>query len=1310
MAFIVLLLLSLTTLVRVEARSAAQSLDQLAARQNALLGLQIALGELQKHAGPDQRVSAPASTVFPEKNVIQGNGQLFDMYRQEAGTAPRKTYLTPAERQRWQESLSDWWNTGRRNPHWIGIYDSSLRIDSSESPLNAETYESDPDTHFGFFDYNQDPRWLISGNEGRDPSDPTYFRPDVDIAAQIDGVPRIEKTAELMRPATGSNPTVDGIQRSVSVPKVPITSEAEALQDQHFAYWVSDENTKADVSVREPKDLAESTTPSAKKYRSRLTTPQKTGLSLFPGFKTVNWDEDSLLRLISKNQVPLVDPNPSSGSDLATLAETAFHHYTVGSTSLLTDTALGGLKQDLSAYLLRASGHSGDDFVIDQNRYRNDDFRFGTVNNGFPSSTASIPRWGDIKSWHDDEADSSSDSVPPSPSRAPVLSNYRVFFAITREGANLQMHFLPFVVLWNPYDTALSNATYRLEWRHNFQLWRVGFAHRDPDYTDPTPDDDSDGRKVGEWILHPVDFLDWFDKDSSDYKGHGIRTNLWNNGNPDLRLAPFDLSREPLVEDRPDEATFVNYTFSTSFEAGEAKVFTIGNTQKISDLGDLHDGSATVELQNEFLTDFPESWYFDFARFSEPAGNLPGNGDDVAFYAELLTGGATPRMMSMRLFSGGDQLWENLNLGNPGNWSVHVKGDRYGPPIYNPQPDQPNTWRKVFTRSDWETRPKGSRNSILQDSPIVAMYSGQIEPFGLGKTALQRESNGDARQRIFENHARAFAVYNPFALSTDLLRTIEGARDESANNNSDEFLNFQFFRATSSRNGVEWDEGRATGTNGFTLMEIDNQSDRTAPNTHLSLRKVKRATSDLLSIAQLQQVNLSTKVWQPAFPIGNSEASPYVDRARIAGLQSYRVGSGGNFGVWVQRSPGELPNDSANSHLDLSFLLNENLWDRYFLSGYEGGGALPGRENSEFLPNSRLDFNGDPPPVSEFNDPEVAAAHLTLQGGFNVNSTSVPAWTALLAAARDLRIEGEGSPDENPAETVPVPRSPEPLGEALEFTFDSKDSNQIGAVRDDANFEQVLSGFRYLTDDMIEVLAERIVDEVRLRGPFFSLADFVNRRLLTPGGGIDNAPPNSWVTGRTENDSSDVIRMTSPIDLDYDAVAGMAGITGALQRAINLSGINGGMNYPQEDDENDRAFWVDRDLNNVSGPGGAAPFQAPSDLAWYIDAEHLAGTPAGEMGQLLSHSPGHVSQADILTLIGSALTARGDTFRIRAYGEVGSDAADGESASALLEATVKRTVHPVTAAAETRSERFRPVDSFGRRFRIVNIEWLDPSE
>ena len=59
-AFVLLLLLAMTTLGRLQTGINEARSHRLQARQNALLGLQIALGELQKLAGPDRRITARA--------------------------------------------------------------------------------------------------------------------------------------------------------------------------------------------------------------------------------------------------------------------------------------------------------------------------------------------------------------------------------------------------------------------------------------------------------------------------------------------------------------------------------------------------------------------------------------------------------------------------------------------------------------------------------------------------------------------------------------------------------------------------------------------------------------------------------------------------------------------------------------------------------------------------------------------------------------------------------------------------------------------------------------------------------------------------------------------------------------------------------------------------------------------------------------------------------------------------------------------------------------------------------------------------
>ena len=63
MAFVLLLVLSINTLVIVEQKAADIAKQNLSARQNALTGLQIAIGELQQQLGPDQRATASADIL-----------------------------------------------------------------------------------------------------------------------------------------------------------------------------------------------------------------------------------------------------------------------------------------------------------------------------------------------------------------------------------------------------------------------------------------------------------------------------------------------------------------------------------------------------------------------------------------------------------------------------------------------------------------------------------------------------------------------------------------------------------------------------------------------------------------------------------------------------------------------------------------------------------------------------------------------------------------------------------------------------------------------------------------------------------------------------------------------------------------------------------------------------------------------------------------------------------------------------------------------------------------------------------------------
>jgi hypothetical protein len=117
------------------------------------------------------------------------------------------------------------------------------------------------------------------------------------------------------------------------------------------------------------------------------------------------------------------------------------------------------------------------------------------------------------------------------------------------------------------------------------------------------------------------------------------------------------------------------------------------------------------------------------------------------------------------------------------------------------------------------------------------------------------------------------------------------------------------------------------------------------------------------------------------------------------------------------------------------------------------------------------------------------ASELAIDGAFNVNSTSVDAWRAVLSSLRDQAVYGWGKQPVTNSGRTPLARMTLPMGGAMV-------SSASPLVR--------WTGFRTLNDTDISNLAQAIVTEIRKRGvadqaPAFSLGEFVNRR---PGSSV----------------------------------------------------------------------------------------------------------------------------------------------------------------------------------------------------------------
>jgi hypothetical protein len=222
---------------------------------------------------------------------------------------------------------------------------------------------------------------------------------------------------------------------------------------------------------------------------------------------------------------------------------------------------------------------------------------------------------------------------------------------------------------------------------------------------------------------------------------------------------------------------------------------------------------------------------------------------------------------------------------------------------------------------------------------------------------------------------------------------------------------------------------------------------------------------------------------------------------------------------------GKLAGRDAADH---SYLANLALWDTYFYSSikprttsaYKNSATAykeqkerlesflaTGASSSTPLPNPRMKpWTTDPKatlaaifpaakPAADAAD--RIASHLMVDGMFNVNSTSVAAWRGFLSGLKGGTVPVRTTPalkknaDLVTTEGTPVASLLAPGASEIDAT----------GLSDSADRDQWL-GFRSLTDEQIEELAKAIVKQVRLRGPFLSIADFINRR---PGSDEDLA-------------------------------------------------------------------------------------------------------------------------------------------------------------------------------------------------------------
>ena len=202
---------------------------------------------------------------------------------------------------------------------------------------------------------------------------------------------------------------------------------------------------------------------------------------------------------------------------------------------------------------------------------------------------------------------------------------------------------------------------------------------------------------------------------------------------------------------------------------------------------------------------------------------------------------------------------------------------------------------------------------------------------------------------------------------------------------------------------------------------------------------------------------------------------------------------------------------AARPLADHSYLANKALWDDWFFSGIAPGDVGPNAtglsqksladgflKSAKKLPVARYRPNLGGAAASDVlirlfdatapkaEATALTASYLSVDGMFNVNSTSVEAWKAVLAG---LKNHPAMVRNDNGSESIIATTDSSPVAGLIAPTTDDANGANID-VKDLAQW----TGRRTLNDEQIEELAKVLVVEVRKRGPFLSLADFINRR------------------------------------------------------------------------------------------------------------------------------------------------------------------------------------------------------------------------
>ncbi len=1287
--------LGMLSLSAIELRKSNQQNHAAIAKSNAKLALMLALGELQKQAGSDQRATAKAASLESPGVTIPNRNWL----------GVWKTTYSQGSRE-WPVIGKRPAGAGNESPYSLAGAYEDLR--HTQSSLNGGKWRNEMRL-----------AWLVSKRSAA-----------IDASTALD--PADPNVVELLgRGALGAQMNlVEYSKNRVLVEKVDVGPKGA------FAWHISDESQKASIApVIDPRtdalafEAAAQTNPALVKVGEELP------------FGNLNSNlKPHVGKFATYGTVGLALTTDTQREKLRQLG----NHFTIDSSGLFTNPVTGGLKRDLTPLLLAKKSDPSVEFI---QSYGGKQFTFSSrlpiipgqehgvlgpgfdslrdwaqhahtnldnAETNFPTSAVRIrPTTNWAHSISDGAASDATNWAAQAPKIHPVMTDVRWHYYFSHHNKRIRTHIIPRVCLWNPYSRPLKIPNLSVLMPNPYFNAGAQSMHFFPERNHANDLIGTGIFPFSVWCL------------SSGYVGGDVYK---------MRLNPFPTAR------------YLAFTLEgTTIGSGECHVFSPKvSPPQVSAAGvnlQLYDqsnpsrnvlSSASPQGTDHFYFDHASTVKYQIQDETEPPPNRKIKWEDLTsaqvdqidlgrifdYQPELgLSQAGRVEGFPFVLKAGTSTSLTNLhsNLSHPSLQLVYFGGG--GAHSTNSFGYQGEQWGSANQQDNSFGFLERFADAPMKDSPDTHQVGAKI--LWLDERGTEGNAPPMRANRWPINHM----ALNVASVANWNVRAQLSARSPAAQVANKYYMisagawYLQF--VPYSPQNVN-DQPSLNSNNRFVKNPFGASVDYSFfPN--VVLFDLPSSGHGVLSMARLRHAMLSPYSWNPSYIVGQSlrdlhapsdktahpvAANAYTGAAfptrwdsllgaakdvsthgaRAAASDSQGLLQIGNQAVSKSVSGSSFSSSNEILAYDIAYEVNQNLWDGHFLSSIPLNSATDrfawnvgeplANPKYRYNPDGSLASGGVASLLAGTNSPENgfyrSAEFLHNTAAFNVNSTSVEAWTAFLSSTLGKKLPlrtGQESGDE--------------------VTFARHSLPSAAAITDEAEPDSwgAWAGARKLSSDEVRVLAENIVVEVKRRGPFLSLADFINRRLADRNdetshmSALDAA---IMAAGLNDDFSSDTIHQTTSLN----AAPGSA----ADERDNNHPDFRNGYRYQDS--------------------SGQFTTTQPQSKAWGM--------------------PGYLTQGDLLEPLAPALTTRGDTFVIRAYGESKDDS--GIQARAWVEATVVRTPlyleHRDSGQAGTVGNT--PLDSaldlnhssgqitegnlsvtnrrFGRQFKVKSFRWLHHDE